>query len=94
MNSVFISIRKPFKPVKPATVGHWLKNFMKEVGVDISVYTADSTRGAATTKAKAVGVPMADILKAANWNSASTFCRFYNRPSSTSQFGQAVLSNR
>ena len=62
--------------------------------MDSSVYTAHSTQGAATSKAKAVGVPMADILNTANWNSASTFCRFYNRPSSTSQFGQAVLSNR
>ena len=93
-NSLFISIRKPAKPVKPATIGHWLKNCMKEAGTNTSVYTAHSAQGAATSKAKAVGVPMADILKAANWNSASTFCQFYNRSSSTSQFGQAVLSNK
>ena len=37
---------------------------------------------------------MTEILKAANWSSASTFCRFYNRPSTTNQFGQAVLNNR
>ena len=66
---------------------------MKEAGIDTSVYIAHSTRGAATSKAKAMGVPMADILNTANWNSASIFCRFYNRPSSTSQFGQVVLSN-
>ena len=66
---------------------------MKEAGIDTSVYTAHSTRGAATSKAKAMGVPTADILKAAKWNSALIFCRFYNTPSSTSQFGQVVLSN-
>ena len=66
---------------------------MKEAGIDTSVYIAHSTRGAATSKAKAMGVPMADILNTANWNSASIFCRFYNRPSSTSQFGQVMLSN-
>jgi len=93
-NPVFISIKKPFKPVKPATIGHWLKNLMKEAGIDTSVFTAHSTRGAATSKARAVGVPMAEILKAANWNSTSTFCRFYNRPTTSCLFGQAVLSNR
>ena len=93
-NPLFISSRKPFKPVKPATIGHWLKNLMKEAGIDTSLYTAHSTRGAATSKAKAVGVPMREILKAANWSSASTFCCFYNRPSTTNQFGQAVLNNR
>ena len=50
-NPLFISIRKPFKPVKPATIGHWLKNCMKEAGTNTSVYTAHSTRGAATSKA-------------------------------------------
>ena len=35
-----------------------------------------------------------DILKAANWIFDSTFCQLYSRPSSTSKFGQAVLSNR
>ena len=93
-NSLFISIKKPFKPVKPATIGHWLKNMMKEAGIDTSLFTAHSTRGAATSKAQAVGVPMAEILKAANWSSSSTFCRFYNRPTTSSQFGQSVLSNR
>ena len=93
-NPLFISSRKPFMPVKPATIGHWLKNLMKEAGNDTSLYTAHSTQGAATSKAKAIGVPMTEILKAANWSSASTFCRFYNRPFTTNQFGQAVLNNR
>ena len=90
-NPLFLSVKKPFRAVKPATIGHWLKNFMKEAGIDTSTFTAHSTRGAATSKAKAAGVPMADILKAANWSSSSTFCRFYNRPTND-RFGQSILS--
>ena len=85
------------KSVKPATIGHWLKNLIKEAGIDTSLYTACSIlhtpyctlytaysiQRAATYLEKAVGVPMTEILKAANWSSASTFCRFYNRPSAT-----------
>ena len=47
-------------------IEHWLKNFMKETGIDASTFTAHSTWGAATSKVKAVGVPMADIIKAGN----------------------------
>ena len=36
---------------------------MKEAGIDTSTFMAHSTWGAATSKVKAVGVPMADILK-------------------------------
>ena len=77
-NPLLLSVKKPFRAVKPATIRHWLKNFMKEAGIDTSTFTAHSTWGAATSQAKVVGVPMADILKAVNWSSSSTFCRFYN----------------
>ena len=30
------------KSVKPATIGHWLKNLIKEAGIDTSLYTACS----------------------------------------------------
>ena len=39
---------------------------MKEAGIDTLTFMAHSTWGAATSKVKAVGVPMADILKAGN----------------------------
>ena len=64
---------------------------MKEAGIDTSTFMAHSSQGAATSKAKAVGVPMVDILKAANWSSNSTFCRFYNRPTND-WFRQSILS--
>ena len=65
-NPLFLSVKKPFKAMKPTTIGHWLKSFMKEAGIDTSAFMALSAWGAATSKVKAVGVPMADILKAGN----------------------------
>lgn len=58
----------------------------------MAIFSAHSTRSAAVSKAKAVGVSTADILKAADWGSASTFSRFYHRPVSSSQFGYRVLA--
>ena len=90
-NPLFVAVRSPHKPVKAATIGHWLKRVMEAAGVDTKVFTAHSTRGASTSKAHKVGVGTADILQAANWSSVSTFCRFYCRPIFHSQCGLGVL---
>lgn len=92
-NPLFLSVRKPHKPVKACTIGHWLKSVMSLAGVDTGVFSAHSTRGAATSKAKAAGVSIADIMKTANWSSPSTFSRFYHRPiePQSSQFGRSIL---
>ena len=94
-NRLFISVRKPHLAVKPCTIGKWLKTIMSDAGIDTNIFTAHSSRGAATSKAKNIGVATADILKAANWSSESTFSRFYHRdiPAPTT-FGRVVLKAR
>lgn len=80
-NPLFISVHKPHKPVKPATIRHWIKGVMNAAGIDTQItqiFSAHSTQGAVTSKANAMGVSSADILKSANWSSVSTFCRFYH----------------
>ena len=64
---------------------------MSSAGIDTKVFSAHSTRGAATSKAKSAGVSTGDILKAANWSTTSTFCRFYHRPVNSGKFGRGVL---
>ena len=91
---LFIAVRRPHRPVKAVTIGHWLKSVMKKAGINTDAFSAHSARGAATSKAKAVGVATADILKAASWSSTSTFCRFYHRPINNGQFGLGVLRRR
>ena len=93
-NPLFIATRKPHRPVKPSTIGHWLKSVMTQAGINTQQFAAHSTRGAATSKAKSVGVSTKDILKAANWSSSSTFTRFYHRPVQDSEFGRHVLTTR
>ena len=93
---LFIAVRRPHLPVKPATIGHWLKRIMERSGINTKIFAAHSTRGASTSKAEAGGVSVPDILKAADWSSASTFTRFYHRPvqPAGSTFGRVVLSGR
>jgi hypothetical protein len=37
---LFISVRKPHRPVKPATLGRWLKGVMRQAGIDTEVFSA------------------------------------------------------
>lgn len=70
---------KPHKPVAGSTVAGWLKRQLQEGGVDVSKFSAHSTRGAASSKAAAAGIPVQSILNTANWSSESTFTKFYRR---------------
>ena len=88
---VFITFRKPFRRVHPATLGHWIKDSLRSARVDTERFSAHSTRGASTSHAKMKGVPVTNILKVANWSSRSTFERFYHHPSDSSAFTRALL---
>lgn len=67
---------------------------LEMVGVDVSLYSAHSTRGSATSKAVGAKVTIQNILKTADWASVSTFNTFYNRRNDedNTPFGREVLS--
>ena len=78
---LFLSYIKPNKPVTSQRIAHWIKDLLKEAGIDVSIFKAHSVRGASTTAALSKGVSVADILHTADWSSDTTFRRFYYRPS-------------
>ena len=88
---VFLTSRKPFRRARPETLGHWIKDCLGKAGVDTERFTAHSTRSASSSQARARGVPIAEILKVANWTSDSTFERFYYRSEGSEAYTRAVL---
>jgi hypothetical protein len=90
--SLFLSIRQPHRPVSSSTVGHWIKSCLRDAGIDTESFSAHSTRGAASSKAVLLGVPIDSVLRAANWAAESTFRRFYNRELSAVSVSEAVLT--
>ena len=68
---------------------------LKASGVDVSQYTAHSTRGTATSVAAKAGISTQEIMERARWSNESTSEKFYHRPSQDvhkpSAFGAAVL---
>ena len=96
-SQLFLSIIGQHTPVSSCTIARWLKGFMSDAGIDISIFKAHSIRGASCSSAVGAGVMTKDILDAADWSFKGTFQRFDRRElrkDDRTAFGTAVLSSR
>ena len=75
---LLLSYIRPHRQVVSSTISGWLKKVLKSSGIDVSLFTAHSTRSATTSKASASGLSMIEILERGTWSSKSTWKRFYN----------------
>ena len=69
----FVSSTPPHKGVSRDTIRRWLIGVLRKSGIDVSVFTAHSTRSAASSHAFAGGLPVDEVLQMAGWSSAQTF---------------------
>ena len=94
-SSLFLASVSPFKPVKSSTIAGWIKTILLRAGIDTSVWSAHSTRGASTSKASNLGVSIQTILETGCWKGVGTFKKFYKKPvlpeTSKKEFAKAVL---
>jgi len=65
---LFLATVKPHNPVTSCTITRWLKEILKMSGIDVTLFTAHSTRGASSSAAADSGITTTDILKAADWS--------------------------
>ena len=72
------------------TITRWVVNVLKEADVNVSVFSARSTRSAVSSKGSDKGLNLAEISKAAGWSNAKTFAMFYKKTISEN-FGQVIL---
>ncbi|KZS16152.1 Uncharacterized protein APZ42_018153 [Daphnia magna] len=78
-SKLFVGSVKPHKPVGGSTISGWIIKQLSEAGINVSKFSAHSTRGAATSKAAAAGHPIQSILNASHWASQSIFTKYYCR---------------
>ena len=93
-DQLFSSSRVPHQAVTKPTVAKWMVDMIRKAGVDVSTYTSHSTRGASTSKAASLGVPIDTIVKQGNWSNKSVFEKFYYKPIDEEgrHFQETVLS--
>ncbi|XP_071127737.1 uncharacterized protein [Mytilus edulis] len=88
---LFLSFQKPYKPVKKGTIAKWIKQVLIMAGIDMTIFTPHSTRGAATSYVSG-RIPIATILRTAGWRKDSVFRKFYQRPiTNDSSFSYEIL---
>ena len=93
-SQLLISYVKPYKPVSRDTVTRWVRYTMALAGIDVTKYSAHSTRAASVSAASKASLNLDDILQTAGWSSECCFARFYNKPiAKTSNYARSVLSS-
>ena len=92
VSPLFISYVRPHKPVTTDTLARWIKSALRSSAFDTSVFKAHSVRSASSSHAYARGVPIADILRAADWTNEQTCRKYYLRSCEASRTDVACTS--
>ena len=61
-------------------IGRWVKEVIKATGTNVAKVKPQNTRSASTSEARLCSVSLDQIMSAAGWTLATTFARFYNKP--------------
>lgn len=77
---LFITTQPPYRGASQATLARWTRSALKQAGVEIAVWSAHSVRSASTSKLSSIKVPVELIMAKAQWKTAKTFQRFYQKP--------------
>ncbi|KAJ8914045.1 hypothetical protein NQ315_017564, partial [Exocentrus adspersus] len=64
-DNLFITFKKPFRKASAQSISRWIKGSLERCGVDTNIFTAHSTRHAATSAAGRYGVDVNTILSTA-----------------------------
>ena len=78
ITSLFITLNKPFKVPSKDTLVRWVKQTLKDAGINMNIFSTHSTRSASNSKAK-TSVLLKTILETGGWRRNRTFSRFYNK---------------
>ena len=78
-DQLLLSFVKLCNPVVSSTIPRWIKNVLREAGIDTIIFKAHSTRSATASKVGLAGLSLAGILERGSWSNASVWQRFYNR---------------
>ena len=93
-NHLIITFKAPYKNASSQTLSRWVKTTLKKCGIDTTVFTAYSTRHAATSAAARKGASIDTIRCSAGWSSRSNmFALFYHRQIKDNNFAPLVLSS-
>ena len=77
---LFITTQHPHKPVSTMSAYRWILTGLFQAGIDVTKYSARTTRHASSSKAVFAGVNVDSVLARAGWCNLSSFVVHYNLP--------------
>lgn len=80
VDRLFITTQPPYRGASQTTLARWTRATLREAGVQVVVWSAHSVRSASTSKLSKISVPVEMIMDKAQWKSAKTFQKFYQKP--------------
>ena len=92
-DKLLITTTPPFKAASTVSIARWTKETLANAGIDISVFSAHSVRGATTSKMSVLNIPIQEIMKKGAWKSESTFQKFYKKPLLPTDVSNQMLSS-
>lgn len=78
-SQLLLSYIAPFGPISRATLARWTMNVLTLSGIDTKQYKGHSTRGAAASAARDMGVNLNAIMRNASWRDARSFAVHYHK---------------
>ena len=76
---LFLSHLKPNKSVGCDSIRRWLKEALKDAGIDTAMFQGHSIRAATSSKAAVRGMSVKEILGMGSWSKNSVWQKFYNK---------------
>ncbi|MCP3927657.1 MAG: tyrosine-type recombinase/integrase [Bacteroidetes bacterium] len=73
----FVTYGKPHGEAARCSISRWLRDVLRDAGIDVTIFESHSTRSASTSAAKTV-TNLDTVLKAGGWSCSSTFTRYYD----------------
>ena len=89
---LIISTVPPHGSVATSTVSRWVRETLKEAGINTTTFTSHSTRSSSTSTAKVRGLSIEEIRTAAGWTNDSIFAKYYDK-AVINNFGNILLNN-
>ena len=74
---LLLSYIKLHVAVHGSTVCSWVKEILKETGIDVDIFTGHPTRSAPTSKACLSGISADDILSGGSWSNKFNWQKFF-----------------
>ena len=81
----------PIKRGRKFSTGR-VKSILDDAGIDVTKFSGNSARPAATSYGTHTGLTLQDILKVGGWSNAQTFATYCNKPIETN-FGASILEH-